>query len=241
MFSRKGATGAYIRAPMERRQPDTTGGKLLGYGSLLNLRSLQRTLPRLQREDLRPVRVDGLARVFHLVSLSRQDHAGPVRAGLRGAVLDVRPCPGAQLGAVLFDVRDGEEMEALNRREFCYDRLEGVAWRDFHAGGDHGEASTYSVASAAELRERLPDLWQRRIEPLQADGLLSDRVRPVDDYLHLCLEGAFSWGRAFGHDFLRTTWLADGRPLCAWGPAVEAVRALGHEVPPPPYPPDPRR
>lgn len=218
---------------MTRPQPDTP---ILGYGSLLNVESLKRTVPRLSRGDLAPVRVDGVARIFQLVSLSRSQAQAPVRAGLRGAVLDARPWRGAQMGAVCFDVRHGAERDALDRREFCYDRLQDVDWRGFYQPTHRGQGLVYTVSDAATLRERFPDLYHERILGLAVDGLISDRIRPVDDYLRSCIEGAFSWGRAFGHHFLANTWLADGRALCTWGPAVEATRVLGHEIAAAPFP-----
>ena len=139
---------------MTRPQPDTP---ILGYGSLLNVESLKRTVPRLSRGDLAPVRVDGFARIFQLVSLSRSQAQAPVRAGLRGAVLDARPWRGAQMGAVCFDVRHGAERDALDRREFCYDRLQDVDWRGFYQPTHRGQGLVYTVSDAATLRERFPD------------------------------------------------------------------------------------
>lgn len=215
---------------------DTQGGDrmILGYGSLLNVQSLQQTLPRLQREDLLPVRVEGMARIFHLVSMRRSPASGRVRAGLRAAVLDARPHAGRSMNAVLFALQAGTEGTELDRREFCYDRLP-AAWRGFYQPGRKGMAATYSVVEAAVLRQRFPRLYAERIEGLQVDGLTSHLVRPVDDYLRTCIDGAFSWGQAFGHEFLAQTWLADGRPLCCWPPAVEVTRELGYDVPAPPF------
>jgi|TARA_B100001964_G_scaffold240310_1_gene309789 hypothetical protein len=180
------------------------------------------------------VRVDGYARIFHLVSLNRGQARGPIRSGLRGAVLDARPWAGAQMGAVRFDVT-GVEQEELDQREFCYDRHEGVAWRDFQQPARRGRALVYSVSSAATLQARFPQLYRERIFGFGVDGLLSDRIRPLDDYLRLCIEGAFSWGRAFGHHFLANTWLGDGRCLSCWGPAIEVTRALGEQITTVPY------
>lgn len=207
---------------------------ILGYGSLLHVPSLQQTVPRLQRTDLMPVRVQGFARIFHLVSLSRSPTTGRVRPGLRAAVLDARPCPGRQMNAVRFVVRAGPEAEDLDRREFCYDR-QPAGWREFYRPSVHGRALTYSVVDAQSLRRRVPQLYEERIATLGVNGLMSHAIRPVDDYLRMCIRGAFSWGQAFGHDFLAHTWLADGRPLCTWGPAVEATRELGFDVPAPPF------
>ena len=191
--------------------------RIFGYGSLVNLRSARRTLPRLRRGDLEPVLVTGFRRIFNLVSLDRrgsvipEDSAGQrLRAGEAVGVLNAVPDPTAgEVGMVAFEVSD-LELAALDCREACYRRVPGVTCRYFYTGETLGEGEVYTVLSAADLRERMPD-YRTRVEPLCADGLLSDLILPNDPYLQTCLTGALSWGLAFGDHFLDHTLTADGR------------------------------
>ena len=57
----------------------------------------------------------------------------------------------------------------------------------------------------------MPERYEREIEPLGLGGLLSSAIVPHDEYLTLCLRGAYSWGSGFGDHFLNHTWLADNR------------------------------
>ena len=185
---------------------------VLGYGSLLNLHSARRTLPRLRRGDFTPVVVTGFRRRFNLVSRSRREAVKEaLLAGEKVGALNAIPAPGGQeMGAVALVLTD-LELQALDDREFCYRRVEGVRFRHFYTGVELGEGIVYSVLSAAHLRERMPGTYRDRIEPLGADGLLSDLILPDRQYLQTCLRGAISWGQPFADHFLDHTFLADGR------------------------------
>jgi len=191
---------------------------VLGYGSLLNVASLQDTVPRLRRDAVQPVLVTGFRRLFNLVSLSRAHlDGGPLRPGQAVGVLNAVPDSAArEMGAVAFAVTD-DELAQLNRREYCYYRVGPVEYLDFQSRRPAGSGLVYSVMSAADLRRKMPERYRRAIAPLGVDGLLSRDILPHDGYLGLCLQGAYSWGRAFGDHFLDTTWLADGqRRLRQW-------------------------
>jgi cation transport regulator ChaC len=204
-----------------------TSTAILGYGSLVNVASLCRTLPGYEQGDLVPVRVDGWQRVFRLISLGRGKPRMPLGSGQRVAVLDVVPRCGAQLNAVRFEV-PAAQLPVLDRRESSYDRIDRVPWRGFFDGTHRGEASIYRSSPAAVLRARAPDRFDEQIAPLAAEGLVSERILPVDDYLALCISGAYAWGRAFGDAFVHSTILGDGRGLLTYGPAArlaEVARA----------------
>ena len=74
---------------------------VLGYGSLLNAESLQRTLPRKIREELQPVLVPGFRRLFNLIMLSQVDRKAAIGGQAIGALNAVAD-PTEELGAVAF-------------------------------------------------------------------------------------------------------------------------------------------
>lgn len=182
---------------------------VLGYGSLLHVDSLQRTLPGILRDQLRPVRVCGYLRLFNLVMRGLVDRKKTITAqkvAALNAVVQARE----EMAGVAFAV-DRAQLEAINRREFCYRQICGVEAFDFASGESVGEVLFYSVYSPRQLKEKLPKFYRDEVEVLGIDGLLHAGILPADDYLSLCLQGAYSWGEAFGTHFVEHTYLADGR------------------------------
>jgi hypothetical protein len=182
---------------------------VLGYGSLLHIDSLQRTLPGIVRDQLRLVRVCGYLRLFNLVMRGLVDRKIPITAqkvAALNAIIHVR----GEMAGVAFAV-DSAQLEAINRREFCYRQIRGVQAYDFISGEPVVKVVFYSVYSSGELKLKLPDFYRDEIEPLALEGLQHAGILPADDYLSLCLQGAYSWGEAFGAHFVDHTYLADGR------------------------------
>jgi hypothetical protein len=202
---------------------------VLGYGSLLNTESLQRTLPGKRREDLRPVLVPGFRRLFNLIMLSqveREADLGGQAVGALNAVVD----PAEELGAVAFSLTE-EEFGPLDRREYCYFKIKDIPIADFYTGESLDAGLLYSVYPAAELEERFPERYRGEIGPLGGDGITSSEILPGDAYLTLCLQGAYSWGEDFGVHFLDHSFLADGRiPLREYLDGVEVRDRLGEDI-----------
>lgn len=44
-------------------------------------------------------------------------------------------------------------------------------------------------------------------------AMQSDEILPNHEYLKICMAGARAWGERFYREFVKTTYLADGRPL----------------------------
>ena len=206
---------------------------VLGYGSLLHPDSLRRTLPQVSPAQIRPVQVAGARRIFNLVSPGWARLAGGIQ-GEKVAALNAVPAKDCRMNAVAFWLGE-EEVEPLDRREFCYYKVLDVPFVEWAAGdgqtGSPEKGFYYSVLDAAALQARFPRRYREEFEPLGADGLISDAVLPQDDYLSVCLQGAEGWGADYLSFFLETTYLGDGRtPLAEHLSAEEIDRHLQADV-----------
>ena len=103
--------------------------------------------------------------------------------------------PERRMNAVLL-LGAARDLEPADRRERGYDRYrvdDGSLTR-------HGDGTPLELLGSACLYVGKPDLYGRD-------------VLPNPEYLRICLEGAREWGEDFYEDFLRTTFLCDGRTL----------------------------
>lgn len=200
---------------------------VLGYGSLMHEASLHRTVSDVRRSDMRPVTVRGFRRVFNLAR-RHQLEAGST-AGQAVAVLNVQEDASSGLAGIAFPVPRAE-LARLDRRELLYRRAEGVVTHDFYSRETSQPVVLYVGLTADELESALPDVY-REVALKGFRGLLHDDLLPDDTYLTLCLQGAFSWGEAFGADFLQTTYLADGHTtLEAYLGMEEVERRLNEDI-----------
>ena len=88
---------------------------IFGYGSLLNMDSLKKTLPDVS--DVRVATLKGFRRVFNLRAKRIISKCGPV------AVLDIENNPEAEINGVYFRVNE-DELKELKKREILYDFIE---------------------------------------------------------------------------------------------------------------------
>lgn len=198
---------------------------VLGYGSLLHIDSLQRTLPAVSSEQLRPVYVRGYRRIFNLIMRGLIDRSLAI-GGQEIAALNAVVETDGHMGGVAFVLGDSQ-LEALNAREFCYRQISGVQAYDFATDEPVGEVVFYSVYSAGELKAKLPNFYRDMVKSFGIDGLQHAEILPADNYLSLCLQGAYSWGDAFGDHFVEHTYLADGqKPLVHYLDRREIKRRL---------------
>ena len=97
---------------------------LVGYGSLLSIRSLERTLQRSYDGPFIPCVVPGWRRSWD-AAVPNQEYYAETENGRMYPdhilYLNVRPDPGAAVNAILFVV-DAEELARFDERESVYDR-----------------------------------------------------------------------------------------------------------------------
>jgi cation transport regulator ChaC len=127
--------------PVIRLLPGQTA--LVGYGSLLSLPSLERTLGRTYTGPFLPCTVRGWRRTWDAAMPNRTFHeerpGGPMTPETI-LYLNVRRDPPTSLRSIVFVV-DPEELEAYDRRESIYDRVDVTDELDVRVEG--GRAYIY--------------------------------------------------------------------------------------------------
>ena len=180
---------------------------VIGYGSLIHPDSLKRTVPHLQVDQIKPVRVVGYRRLFNLASMKAWNSAMPLRQS--AAVLNVEVDSEVEFGGVAFPV-DENGLRALDKREFMYKRISGVDCVEFSTGEPVYRSILYSALSGEELRSQKKTFYEKRMRPLGLQSLICKEILPIDKYMSLCLQGAFGWSDLFGSHFVENTYLGDG-------------------------------
>ena len=169
---------------------------LIGYGTLLNVASLGRTIgsPAAQSKEFIPVVIRDFCRLCNL----RPDHyrpsfrfsPSPIEAG----AMNVKPCPGAFLNAVAFLITEAELL-ALDHRERHDRRLQVPVYR-FPDQTYLDQGAIY--ASSPDTRWIVHD---------------PDRLLPRWNDILEARAGCYAISTEFGRMFDETTYLADGRTL----------------------------
>jgi hypothetical protein len=180
---------------------------VIGYGSLIHPDSLRRTVPHIEVDQIRLVRVMGYRRLFNLASMEAWSSAMPLRQS--AAVLNVEVDSEAEFGGVAFPVGENA-LRALDQREYMYKRITGVKCEEFTTGEPVYRSILYSALSGEELRLQKKSFYEKSVRPLGLESLICKEILPVDKYLSLCLQGAFGWSNQFGSHFVKNTYLGDG-------------------------------
>ena len=155
--------------------------KIFGYGSLMNVKSLQKTAP--QARNIVPCKIKGFRRVFDLQAKRKIGLEGPI------AVLDIIAKKGAEVNGVCFEVNK-KEFEALTDREILYSFVEVEVYSL--------EEKFCGKAFTVQAKDK-PRTNFKFDCPLQKD------------YLNICLQGAKNFGEKFYSDFLLNTYLGQER------------------------------
>ena len=179
---------------------------IIGYGSLMHPDSLKRTVPDIAMGQTKPVRVVGYRRLFNLASVRawKKDCTGQQAAAVLNAEADL----GSEFGGVAFPVGESG-LSALDQREYIYRRKTGVECQDLNSGEVLSQCILYTALSGEELRSQKASFYEKRVHPLGLESLVSKEILPIDQYLSLCLQGAYWWGGKFGDHFVRNTFLGD--------------------------------
>ena len=180
---------------------------VIGYGSLIHPDSLKRTVPHIEVDQIRQVRVMGFRRLFNLASMEAWNSAMPPRQS--AAVLNVEMDSEAEFGGVAFSVGESA-LWALDQREYMYKRITGVKCEEFTTGEPVCRSILYSALSGEELRSQKKSFYEKSVQPLGLESLICKDILPIDKYLSLCLQGAFGWSVQFGSHFVENTYLGDG-------------------------------
>lgn len=201
---------------------------VIGYGSLIHPESLNKTIPSRGKVDMRPVRVVGFKRLFNLASVrSWHIHSGQAQSI---AVLNVERVEGGEFGGVIFSV-EPSYLHSLDKREYIYRRVTGVKCVDFFTGQPLPKGILYRAMTGEELRSEKPAFFKQRVQPLGLDTLIQKELLPDDKYLSLCLQGAYGWGKKFGDDFLKNTFLSDRTtPLSQHLSSEETSKRLNEDL-----------
>ena len=179
---------------------------IIGYGSLMHPESLKRTIPDIAMGQTKPVRVVGYRRLFNLASVRawKKDCTGQQAA----AVLNVEAHSGSEFRGVAFRVGESG-LSALDQREYIYRRITGIECLDLNSGEVLSQCNLYTALSGEELRSQKTSFYEKRVRPLGLESLVSKEILPIEQYLSLCLQGAYWWGGQFGDHIVRNTFLGD--------------------------------
>jgi len=179
---------------------DSGAVPVLGYGSLVNAESAQRTITRDLPGNRVPVVAFGARREF--TYRIPEGHARYADLDERArAALNTRVTYLAEdvlNGVVVMVGRD--EIEAFREREIAYD-LRPLVVMDWH-GADADLATTYVL----ECPDAARDGYHR----------YNAEILPHAGYYELCREGARSFGDGFLRFWTETTFLGDGTSIADW-------------------------
>lgn len=187
--------------------------QVVGYGTLLSEVSARRTSPSVAR--FRVVRVPGYIRLFNKVSPAWRARCG-AQDPLAVAVLAARARADASFLGTAFDV-DEDDFLALFEREHHYRWVE-VTCEESDGTTTTGRMCAEWTDADYRLNRCVTEAeYEHRVGRHGDSALWREDVLPSPPYLEACLAAARSLGPAVEEDFLRTTFLADGRTTIeAW-------------------------
>lgn len=161
--------------------------KLIGYGSLINKDSLNRTIK--THSGFKKVWVHGFKRVFDLKSVKHLYEPWDTDV----AVLNVGKCKGAKFNAVIHEVTN-RQIQNLLKREKTYE-LTKVKYSNYDNPKTGGDAFLF----------------------VGMEQFIYKNLNPRTHYFHLCRKGAYSISKKFGEDWDKTTFLANGKRISNLG------------------------
>ena len=166
---------------------------IVGYGSLINLRSLQRTLPQVQYSL--PVRVHGFQRKWN----ARED----VTVSFSTTYLGINTDDESSFNGVLFEVEESE-LEIIDAREFLYERIEVKKDSVEILGGDFHEDKAqkvwiYLTKKPKEVIKEFP-LIQSYIDVCVSGCLEIEEKFSLQGFAKEFLKSTYSWSTHWVND-----------------------------------------
>lgn len=159
--------------------------KIFGYGSLINKKSLQASLPNVQ--EIAPAYIKGFRREFNYPELVGWKSHNLDLAGIPFCAINVSTVDddSQKVNGVIFEIQRND-LAALRRRELDYELVETEAF-DFQSGKEIGTCSVF-VSDKCDGTYKFDEPAQER-------------------YLQVCLDGAKELGAVFYQEFLATTYI----------------------------------
>ena len=190
--------------------------QVIGYGSLLSLRSARESAPDLR--DFRLVTVRNYKRLFNKVSprwyRRSPDRSDVHAAGFRVASCSARPAPGIALTCTAFSVTEADFLHLFEREHHyrwvstpCVEADGSETTGRMCAEWTDAEYRRERCATDAEYHERVGRYYEG---PIWRDDIL-----PFPPYLSECLDGARARGPAVYENFCDTSFLADATTTIA--------------------------
>ena len=162
---------------------------IFGYGSLINVKSVQRSLPKV--DDLIPVRITGYQREFRIASSYRVDHD----IGLPISVLNLVKSADSKVNGVAFFV-DDSDYEILCDREKVY------------------QPKPCIMTLLNDTREAFEGVFFQAVNKPLYPFLEESKVQ--FDYLQECLAGCDNFGDDFKQEFRESTFFPECNARRIW-------------------------
>lgn len=167
---------------------------IVGYGTLLYTESVGDTIGSAARKKVYlPVIIHGFKRLFNLLPSHYRPSYRISDTPVEKAAANIVTSPHAHLNGLAFELEEAE-LEAMDRRERHYDRLETTIY-DFFSRKPLGKAFVYA---ANEHKATLTD---------------DPTFLPDWEDISWARTGAYRYGEQFGIMYDQTTFLADGKTL----------------------------
>ena len=164
--------------------------KIVGYGSLINKASFERTIPWRKPQQ---IWVRGYKRVFNLIPSRLQLYKLYDANHAKGeiAVLNAVPDKDSEFNALLFEINEGE-LDIIKLR-----------LKSYHAE----ETDVFDFKTNKKISKVLIFVGN---EKCSGEEILNNDILPIPKYVELCKKGAKTVGKNFYKEWLNTTYRGDG-------------------------------
>jgi cation transport regulator ChaC len=160
---------------------------VLGYGSLINLKSLSKTIKReVSINDIITVKLHTFKRRWNL---KEQVYSSELDSTVNAIFLNIEKDNKSWINGVIFEVTN-DELEYLNNRERKYNRLNVVQHIELYSGNQLNDAKVITYIAD-------------EFEYLQND--FTDNSYIMENYIKIVSQGCMDFGLSFYNDYQQTT------------------------------------